>query len=206
MTHSIQQLGALGAAVVIVVALNGGLASNANAQSAPTQQVATEPADETLEKWLGQTVTLKDGRTMSFAEIAKLPKEQKHDVFDNQMTDEQFAQWEAFQQWQIQEINQRNKEADKRIQAQDRSLYLWRTSLKILDELAQEQGKPITTQEQRIKNQERAAILLDMVNDENIKKRIKNPALLNQVQVIAKGLQTGDIQKMNAAIVKELSQ
>ena len=34
---------------------------------------------------------------MSFAEIAQLPKKEKDEVIDNQMTDAQFQQWELFQ-------------------------------------------------------------------------------------------------------------
>jgi uncharacterized protein YoxC len=68
-------------------------------------------------KGFWQRVTLKDGRVMSFGDIEKLSKEEKAEVLDNQMTDEQFARWEAYQKWNIQAANQAEKKIDGNIQA-----------------------------------------------------------------------------------------
>jgi len=88
-------------------------ASWAHAQITPVSPSTS--ASATVDKGGWQRVILKDGRVMSFGDIGKLSKEEKAEVLDNQMTDEQYTRWEAYQKWNIKAANQEaEKFAEKR--------------------------------------------------------------------------------------------
>ena len=119
---------------------------------------------------------------MSFGDIGKLSKEEKAEVLDNQMTDEQYARWEAYQRWNIQAANQRKIEEES-----------WYKAANQLNEWKREQL--ISKYEQYIANIERGArwdrktvetIAKAEISPEELKARAN--ALLNRRDIILAGI------------------
>jgi hypothetical protein len=151
--------------VILVLAVAAG--AGAVGAQAPQAHASSAPAAAAPPVKGPDKLTI-HGKTYTFDELDRLPKKQQDDLFENQMTDAQYAQWAAHMTQQTARL----RRADQ-----------------VMGELLAERDmKIVLTEEVKQKNRARAAIFQEVLRDEGLKRKL--PAETYHVyEVVARALE-----------------